>query len=290
VRGGADEDVSEADGGEMMTYISKDLSGGKNEILKNDISEEQFKEINECLEYLDTCMYEIDYCLMLRDNIFDFLLNVEEDANDRDMVFVSLNRLFMNIMNSYYAWIEFHEKNFKSIFKPIVSQYYDNHFEYRLAYNLRSFTTHYSLAITSTTTYFDEDKTTINIDLDSLVRKNVKINATFKDELNKKIQNDFVGQDEHIIDAYSFVIKFFRIYERLQGDLWKTISKEIASKVEVLQNYTQNDKTIKDIYVFSEDESTYVRVGSGIALLMKKWKKIIVPDYLLKYLDNDCGT
>lgn len=39
-----------------------------------------------CAPYLDTCMYEIDYCLMLRDNIYDFLRNVENDANDRAMV------------------------------------------------------------------------------------------------------------------------------------------------------------------------------------------------------------
>ena len=269
-----------------MTYISKDLSRGKNEVLKSNITENQFNEIKDSLDYLDTCMYEIDYCLMLRDNIYDFLKNVENDANDHDLVFVSLNRLFMNIMNSYYAWIEFHEKNFKNIFKPIVSQYYDNHFEYRLAYNLRSFTTHYSLAITSTTTYLDEDKTTINIDLDSLVRKNVKINSTFKKELEKRIQDDYASQDEHIIDAYSFIITFFRIFEKLQGDIWNSIYKDIATKTELLQDYTQNDRKIRDTYIFTEDGSDYLRIGAKIVLMLNKWKKIIVPDYLMKYFDS----
>ena len=69
-----------------MTYISKDLSRVKNEVLKSNITENQFNEIKDSLDYLDTCMYEIDYCLMLRDNIYDFLKNVENDANARAMV------------------------------------------------------------------------------------------------------------------------------------------------------------------------------------------------------------
>lgn len=265
-----------------MTYISKDLSGGKNEIIKNNISEDQFKVINESLEYLHTCMCEIDYCLMLRDNIYDFLRNIENDENDWDMVFVSLNRLFMNTMNSYYAWIEFHEKNYKSVFKPIVSQYYDAHFEYRLAYNLRSYTTHHSLAITSTTEHLDTGLKTIDIELEKLLDKKSGIQSSFRKELDDTV----FKKRTQTIDAYTFIINFFIVFEKLQGDIWNSICKIVTSKIALLQKLTQNDNTIKDTYVFTEDESEYVRVGAKIALLMNKWKKILVPDYLQKYLDT----
>lgn len=282
MRGGVDEDVSEVDGGEIMVYISKELSRGKNDVLKNSISEEQFKEIRECIEYLDTCMYEIDYCLMLRDNIYDFLRSIEDDIDDRNMVFVSLNRLFMNTMNSYYAWIEFHEKNYKSIFKPIVSQYYDSHFEYRLAYNLRTYTTHHSLAITSTTTHLDTGLKTIDIELEKLLDKKSGIQNSFRKELDGVVSTNGMRK----IDAYPFIINFFRIFEKLQGDFWNSIYKDIAAKIELLQDYTQNDRMIRDTYVFTEDESDYLRIGAKIALMLNKWKMIILPDYLQKYLDS----
>ena len=46
-----------------------------------------------------------------------------------------------------------------------------SHFEYRLAYNLRTYTTHHSLAITSTTTHLDSGLKTINIELEKLLDK-----------------------------------------------------------------------------------------------------------------------
>ena len=265
-----------------MTYISKDLSRGKDEVLKSNITEDQFKTIKECIKYLDIYMCEIDYCLMLRDNIYDFLRNIENDSTDHDMVFVSLNRFFMNTMNSYYAWIEFHEKNFKSVFKPIVSQYYDAHFEYRLAYNLRTFTTHHSLAITSTTVHLDTGLKTINIELEKLIDKESGIQSSFRKELDDVV----FTKGTQTIDAYPFIISFFKVFEKLQGDIWKSIYKDVATKIELLQQLTQNDNTIKDTYVFSEDESNYVRIGAKIALVLKKWEKIIVPDYLMKYLNS----
>lgn len=266
----------------MMTYISKDLSRVKNEVLKSNITENQFNEIKDSLDYLDTCMYEIDYCLMLRDNIYDFLKNVENDANDRVMVFVTLNRLFMNIMNSYYAWIEFHTKNYKSIFEPIVKRYYDEHFEYRLAYNLRSFTTHHSLAITSTTLHLDSGLKTINIKLEKLLEKKSGIQNSFRKELERNVSENGI----QTIDAYPFIITFFKIFEKLQGDIWNSIYKDIATKIELLQDYTQNDRMIRDTYIFTEDGSDYLRIGAKIVLMLNKWKKIIVPDYLMKYFDS----
>lgn len=188
----------------------------------------------------------------------------------------------MNTMNSYYAWIEFHEKNFKSVFKPIVSQYYDAHFEYRLAYNLRTFTTHHSLAITSTTVHLGTGLKTINIELEKLIDKGSGIQSSFRKELD----DVFFTKGTRTIDAYPFIISFFKVFEKLQGDIWKSIYKDVATKIELLQQLTQNDNTIKDTYVFSEDESNYVRIGAKIALVLKKWEKIIVPDYLMKYLNS----
>lgn len=273
---------AEVDRGEIMTYISKDLSRGKDEVLKSNITEDQFNEIKDSLDYLDTCMYEIDYCLMLRDNIYDFLRNVENDKTDHDLVFVSLNRLFMNIMNSYYAWIEHHEKNYKSVFKPIASQYYDSHFEYRLAYNLRTYTTHHSLAITSTTTHLDSGLKTINIELEKLLDKKSGIQNSFRKELESIVSDNGI----QTIDAYPFIITFFKIFEKLQGDIWNSIYKDIAAKIELLQDYTQNDRMIRDTYILTEDESDYLRIGAKIAIMLNKWKKIIVPDYLMNYLDS----
>ena len=34
-----------------MTYISKDLSRGKDEVLKSNITEDQFKTIKECIKH-----------------------------------------------------------------------------------------------------------------------------------------------------------------------------------------------------------------------------------------------
>lgn len=43
---------------------------------------------------------------------------------------------------------------------------------------------------------------------------------------------------------------------------------------------------IRDTYILTEDESDYLRIGAKIAIMLNKWKKIIVPDYLMNYLDS----
>ena len=94
-----------------------------NRIKYRTLTEEDYRKICNGLSKLQSIMSEIDYCLMLRDNLHEFFEACEiAEINDENN-FNLLNRRIMNWLNSFYAWIEYHERHHKILFAEIKNKY-----------------------------------------------------------------------------------------------------------------------------------------------------------------------
>lgn len=118
------------------------------EVHSKSISEAQYGEIKIATQQLQEFTSEMDYFCMVVDNIEDYLRECSFDRNDTKDKFIQGNRYLANWLNSFYMWIEYHERHMKAQFANLKKKYYDQYSAYRMAYNLRKYMTHCSLAFT----------------------------------------------------------------------------------------------------------------------------------------------
>lgn len=176
-------------------YSLGDFISDKSRIITNDE-----KEKIEAAR--TTIIYFSDFCLFYynleknTDSLIDFLdkldkTNTLTEYNNR-MLFADVNRITANFLSSFYSLIEFLERKISS-FPTIKKIIYDNHFEYRLFYELRKYMTHQGFAITKIKTFLGKE--TINVkaifDSNKLIESK-ECNAKFRKELQAIENKDFI--------------------------------------------------------------------------------------------------
>lgn len=156
------------------------------------ISEVQYQEIIKNKKELFCYSTLMDFYYIVKQNINDLYKEIDKRkkrtifSEKETTDFAEINRHLMNIVNSFYAFVEYCEKNIKS-FKKIKTKYYDNNFEYRLLYNLRIFITHNGgVAITTIESVLNQnDGNEIDLYSDIEFLKEGNYNGKFKAELNE---------------------------------------------------------------------------------------------------------
>lgn len=234
------------------------------------ITDEQYTLIKDNISFLKGIMSEVDYCLMLRENIVaaidDFKINGAGIPNN----FIRLNRYLMNWLNSFYAWIEYHESHYKALFGTLKSQYYDSFFQYRFAYEMRKYTTHHSLCISRITFDVLHETTKFIIPIDEILIYKKKLNSKFANELEKRciIDNE--------IDLEDFTSRFFSVFENFQSEIWDNIIPDADKKFDELLQYIEpfKDKTITRCYIPDNDNNI---TDIGLALTRYKENKQLLP-------------
>lgn len=265
-----------------MTYLSYYFSDNKKHLYRDNISEEEYSKIQSSLKVLKESMNEIDYFLMLRENVLDFLKDAESNGVAIDNNFVRLNRHIMNWLNSFYAWVEYHERCCNDTFSTLKTKYYDDYFEYRFAYELRIYTTHKNLCITSITFDVLNEKTIFKIKLDDILENHKKIKSTVRHELIA------MREETEYIDAVDFVKKFFNVISHFQDKLWKSLMPNIKSNFQYIQSFVPHTQGITpDSYVISSDEQTYCSIGTSLNAYLDKWSKISISEEMLQYIRSD---
>ena len=251
-----------------------------NRIKYRTLTEEDYRKICNGLSKLQSIMSEIDYCLMLRDNLHDFFEACEiAEINDENN-FTLLNRRIMNWLNSFYAWIEYHERHHKTLFAEIKSKYYSNYFEYRFAYAMRKYTTHQTVCISRITFDVLAEKKTIQIPLDDILSYGSELKATLRNEL-KELQK----QSEYI-NAVSFAKRFYAMFESMQKELWTTILVEGQNVMRNILSYMQENKyMILESYITKKDGSHVKTVGTFLKLFNQKVGMTAIPSYMKQYIE-----
>ena len=263
-----------------MSYSSIFFDDTGNHIYRSGITEEEITTLKKDIQRLRCYMNEIDYIQILRDNIYECLKCFETTKINDENSFVNINRHMMNWLNSFYGWIEHHEKNYNDIFSSLKRKYYDGNFEYRLAYELRSYTVHQGLGVTKIDLDILNKKMTFPINIEDLSECK-KGNSKFRKELSHMVEKN------NTVDAFGFVKKFLIIIERFQGEIWSGMQASIDNTFNNILEYVKHDDLmIYESYICVDKDNICFSVGSTIILFMKKLKSIPVPKKLNEYIDS----
>ena len=244
-----------------------------------DITDDQCEVIQNNVSYIQETMSEIDYCLMLRENILAAFEDFETNGAGIHNNFIRLNRYLMNWLNSFYAWIEYHEKHYKDLFSDLKTKYYDSYFPYRFAYAMRSYTTHQSLCISRIT--FDAINETTNyvIPINEILIQGTELNKKFKLELEQ------LTFEHDSIDLVAFTKGFLSMFESMQSEIWQSIISISDQKHDEIICYIEPylGSFLTDIYV-EKDGAKIIDVEVPLSRYREKKKEIPLPEKLKQYL------
>lgn len=238
---------------------------GTAQVCRSQISDEQYQEIKRMTQVLIASMHEMDYFIIVADNIEDFLNDCRINGIEIEKNFARANRYLLNWLSSFYAWIEYHEKNFKTLFTDLKKKYYDRSFSYRLAYNLRKYMTHHSLAITEISFDGINEKQSIHIiPANILETENGALQAGVRRELQKMMANN-----EHI-DAVDLTKSFIKVFKSFQKDIWRSQEEEISTALNYLLQFVP--LTPPDCYncAIIASDHTYFPIGRTLENYTRK--------------------
>ena len=263
-----------------MKYKSVYLDGSKENIISDNVTENEFQNVKKYIKDIQEMMTEMDYYIIVRNNIVDFLNHTDRNDIKTMEDFIDLNRLFMNWLNTFYVWIEYHERRYSLFKNKLKSEYFDKLYWYRMAYFLRSHTTHNSWCIKRTEMSLVDGKVHYIIDADDLLNDE-KINKTVRKDLLK------IKEETGSIEAKKFTEEFFLAFEKIQIELWQYEMKNMQEKLDELRKYVKVENSrVLPSYIQSEEtlkrplftSFTFSKMNEKMQLMIRLSKEKIFED------------
>lgn len=244
----------------MGKYYMDIVWRGRFKLTKN-----QYDRFAEISDNLHTLLSEIDQYTLLRLNIDDFIRYMDYFKKNGEHDFVSLNRYFTNFINSFYMWISFHEKNYKGIFSEYKSLFYDENFCYRAAYNIRTYTAHETMPITTIKTDVLSGEVSARIRTSVLINTSCKIQSRFRNELKQKQETlDY-------IDSLQLSQELKITLNKFQRAIWEKLQPQIASWLtEINAVFPVYDPAIVNAYVEFDNSDHPIPLGHQLKYLYDK--------------------
>ena len=238
---------------------------GRRIVLKENVAEKEVCEFKMNLKKIYEFMNEIDNYTMMLGNTEDFLNYAQRESIENMAEFTNLNRLFMNWLNSFYAWIEYHERYHKALFGRLKSEYFDGYSEYRITYYLRRYATHQSCCITKIQLLLDSEQTIYEISVDKMLEEGDP-NRHVKADLQK------IASECGYIEARSLLERTMKILENFQIRLWKDEWPPVKEVAEEWKKYIRvNGRFWGQTYIIAEDDRVRpICISNPIGYLMEK--------------------
>lgn len=217
------------------------------------LSQDEYTSLMDNVHKLQTSMLSKDYYIVVRDNVRELLHFLPTiDIKDKH-TFATINRYTYNVLGAFYAWIEYYESNYKAVFAPIKKKYYDNHFEYRMIYNLRIYMTHCEMAVTQVQLNFDKGEMFIYIEPSKLLDNKERLQKVFVPELQRMRDNGIK------IDLYELMKKFEGIFSSMHKELLKGIEPEMQNVIAQVAPYIRFvDEKAQPCYIYEKETDKYV--------------------------------
>lgn len=261
-----------------MKYQIICILSEKQIILRENLTEKEVLEFKTNLKKIYEFMNEVDNYTMILGNAKDFLNYARRESIENMTEFTNLNRLFMNWLNSYYAWTEYHERYHKALFGKLKSEYFDKYSEYRITYYLRRYTTHQSCCITKTQFLLDAEQMLYEIPVDKMLEEG---------EPNRHVKSDLqkIASECGYIEARKLLERMMEILEDFQTRLWNDEWIPVKEVAKEIKKYIRPDGQFwGQTYIIAEDESVRpFNISNPLRYLMEKMN--LYPQ--LKSLCND---
>lgn len=171
--------------------------------------------------------------------------------------FIPINRHLMNLLNSFYSWIQHNERYSKDIFPKMKKQYHENFFEYRLAYNLRKFVTHNSYCVTKINTDILKEKAHYLIMPETILSEinSGELQASFVNELKRSSS----------IDVEKFVLHFMDMFNKMQTELWLADKRKLVNVLESIYKFLPKEHPAdfnSEVIAEIDDNKEIIHIGS----------------------------
>lgn len=246
-----------------MNYKVMVMDKDENKRILKEISDNDLSKLTNDIEWLKMSMLSKDYYVMLRDNIKELSKNIQNISIRNKYLLDDMNRYLYNVLGSFYALIEYYEKNFNGMFGNIKKEYFDKYIEYRIMYALRLYTTHRGIAITSCRQSIRGVSLVVN--LSELLKNYSKFNKNIKDDLKTMISKN------EQIDIYLLVQGFEKMMSEMHRDLLKGIEKEVRTIMKNFEPYLvfENGNAI-DTYILNEDDKVEIYLTNMLKFFCEK--------------------
>lgn len=229
------------------------------------ISENEFLIIEDKSKKISKLLNEIDYYPLILMNCQEFNRYCETTLQQGDDDFISLNRLFSNLVNSFYMWIGYNERHYDTVFKKLKGGFYDTDFCYRFLYNIRNYTAHNSLPIKNITTDVLKGKADVFAKVFDLTARDSGISGKFRDELIK--------MNVEKINVYNVTLDFVTAFTKWQINIWNAIKPDLDNDIMAINRIIPiSTPWFVNTYIESSDCQISVPIGHQIKYLADKSK------------------
>lgn len=229
------------------------------------LTENQYTRMVEISNDLHTLLNEVDQFTLLQLNIDEFFRYMKKFQKNNNHDFVNLNRYFTNYINSFYMWISFHEKYYKTIFSELKPSFYDNNFSYRIAYNIRIYTAHESMPITLISTDIINETVTAQISVSELINTSCNIQSRFRNELKEKYKT------LKNIDVLWLSQELKAALLNCQKTIWNKLQPKITSWLIDINNiFPVADPAIINAYIETDHDERPIPLGHQLKYLNDK--------------------
>ena len=264
-----------------MSYTNIYIDDCGKEIFIQNVSEETVQEVEKNIATIQEFMNETDYYDMLKGNLDDFM-EFAEKVDPLDIkAFSKLNRMFINWLNMFYVWEQYHQRYYQPIFEKLSRKYYDGFYEYRMAFHLRRYTTHQRCCITRIEVNLETGDADFLIGIQELLKNGSDMNKKIKEELKQQVDED------DYIEIREFTRNFSQMIEKFQKELWSNEWAIVKKAVGVLNRHIKVENSrIYQSYIKMEGENTkLVDIVQPIFMLYKKFEELR-QGYSLTILDK----
>ena len=241
------------------------MTGSRERVLKENISEQEVCKIKGAIKTIFEFMNEVDNYTMLQGNSNDFLQYTENKNIDIEKMeeFANLNRMFMNWLNTFYVWIEYHERYHKTVFGKLKGIFYDKYPEYRITYYLRRYTTHQSCCISKTSFALTTGKILYLIPVKKILEEG---------DMNKQTKSDLrkIESTSSNIDSRELVQDTMKIVKEFQMSLWKEEWGAVVDALKELESYIAMDDVSSTYIVFNDEKIRPICISNPIGYLIQK--------------------
>lgn len=227
------------------------------------ITENEFLIIKDKSKKIAKLLNEIDYYPLILMNCQEFNHYCETTLQRGDNDFTDINRLFSNLVNSFYMWIGYNEKYYNNVFEKLKGGFYDTDFCYRFLYNVRNYTAHTSLPIKQIITDVLKGKVDVFTKVSDLTADDSGINKKFRDELIKL--------NVEKINIYDVTSDFVTAFRKWQIDLWNAIKPTLDNDIMTINRIIPiSTPWFVNTYIESTDCQISVPIGLQIKHLADK--------------------
>ena len=255
----------------MFTCYSDNIQKG-HYIVKNGLTNEQFRTLEESLTYIKKVSCDMDYWCLIDQNINRMKEAINNFHFGKPENLVEINGALSNLLSAYYLWKCYNRDKSDNTFKFIQEEYRSKHVECYLISELRNYVAHNGFAISVASFDVLNEVLKLNVRpkdiIDSMAKAKKKPNAAFKQYLS-----DLISSSKDI-DIIPLIDQFRMIYTEIQKQLWQQQEANVRTALkEVFTIVPKESPDLYNSYVISEDKERYLNTGHPLYYFGYKAKK-----------------